>query len=386
MSFDSVEQYFLSTPSPSWRTARSEQITTFLHDQKKSGNCVAIVTSGGTTVPLERNTVRFLDNFSTGSRGAAAVEHLLKLGYAVIYLYRPGSIAPFARHFPNEFSNHLDLYFMKHLSIDEEPQYKVSLSLENEELHHLVEKAVRPYQESVRNNNILALSFETVDDYLFSLRLVSELVKPWRERVLFYLSAAVSDFYIPNAELTEHKMESSTGSLKLELLPTPKMLGVLRNEWAPNAFFVSFKLETNWDRLLKKARLSVEKYGMHVVVANELKSRYHEVLLVSKNEARRLIRPNEQTDIDASLVDAVVSMHFKYIATHSVSFPSKMGAHVHKYSRFHAWKRRYTPTQIVALMTLVHDHQIEIAAVLLGGVLSALLSFLPSTTNRISSR
>lgn len=74
MSFDTVEQYFLSTPSPSWRTARSEQINAFLQNQKKSGNCVAVVTSGGTTVPLERNTVRFLDNFSTGSRGAAAVE------------------------------------------------------------------------------------------------------------------------------------------------------------------------------------------------------------------------------------------------------------------------------------------------------------------------
>ena len=32
---------------------------------------VALVTSGGTTVPLERRTVRFIDNFSSGNRGAA---------------------------------------------------------------------------------------------------------------------------------------------------------------------------------------------------------------------------------------------------------------------------------------------------------------------------
>lgn len=119
---------------------------------------------------------------------------------------------------------------------------KITLSLEKEEMNHLAEKSIKPYRDALRNNSILALSFKTVDDYLFSLRLVSELVKPWRERVLFYLSAAVSDFYIPSTELTEHKMESSNGALKLELLPTPKMLGVLRNEWAPNAFFVSFKV------------------------------------------------------------------------------------------------------------------------------------------------
>eukprot|EP00041_Stephanoeca_diplocostata_P007735 m.111754 g.111754 ORF g.111754 m.111754 type:complete len:90 (+) comp17010_c0_seq2:97-366(+) len=36
---------------------------------------IVVVTSGGTTVPLEKNTVRFLDNFSTGNRGAASAEY-----------------------------------------------------------------------------------------------------------------------------------------------------------------------------------------------------------------------------------------------------------------------------------------------------------------------
>jgi len=34
----------------------------------------AVVQSGGTTVPLERETVRFLDNFSSGTRGAISAE------------------------------------------------------------------------------------------------------------------------------------------------------------------------------------------------------------------------------------------------------------------------------------------------------------------------
>ena len=40
---------------------------------------VVCVTSGGTTVPLEQNTVRFIDNFSSGERGCNSVEHFIKM-------------------------------------------------------------------------------------------------------------------------------------------------------------------------------------------------------------------------------------------------------------------------------------------------------------------
>lgn len=44
-----------------------------------SGRPVVCVTSGGTTVPLERACVRFIDNFSKGTRGALSVEQFLKV-------------------------------------------------------------------------------------------------------------------------------------------------------------------------------------------------------------------------------------------------------------------------------------------------------------------
>jgi hypothetical protein len=40
---------------------------------------VVCVTSGGTTVPLERNCVRFIDNFSRGLRGALSAERFLSV-------------------------------------------------------------------------------------------------------------------------------------------------------------------------------------------------------------------------------------------------------------------------------------------------------------------
>ena len=45
-------------------------VGTSIEQQRK----IVIITSGGTTVPLEKNTVRFIDNFSTGARGATSAE------------------------------------------------------------------------------------------------------------------------------------------------------------------------------------------------------------------------------------------------------------------------------------------------------------------------
>ena len=49
-----------------------EIIKKFLDE--KRGKEIVLVTSGGTAVPLEKQTVRFLDNFSTGNRGALSTE------------------------------------------------------------------------------------------------------------------------------------------------------------------------------------------------------------------------------------------------------------------------------------------------------------------------
>lgn len=49
-----------------------EKINEFINE--KRGQEIVLITSGGTAVPLEKQTVRFLDNFSTGNRGALSAE------------------------------------------------------------------------------------------------------------------------------------------------------------------------------------------------------------------------------------------------------------------------------------------------------------------------
>lgn len=70
-------------------------IQSFVQKCQETNVPVAVVTSGGTIVPLEKNMVRFIDNFSKGTRGAASAECFLAEGFAVAFLHRKGSRMPF---------------------------------------------------------------------------------------------------------------------------------------------------------------------------------------------------------------------------------------------------------------------------------------------------
>ena len=98
------------------------------------------------------------------------------------------------------------------------------------------------------------------------------------------MAAAVSDFYVPWERLPEHKIQSraaaagpgtgsgggETGGITIRLEQVPKMLGHVRKAWCTDAFTIGFKLETDPEILAFKAVSSLRKYGMHVVVGNEM--------------------------------------------------------------------------------------------------------------------
>ncbi|KAK7685913.1 Phosphopantothenate--cysteine ligase cab2 [Cerrena zonata] len=84
----SAENYFDTQPPPPNLDQEVARVREFVQRQLGGGRKVVLVTSGGTTVPLELNVVRFLDNFSAGTRGATSAEYFLKAGYAVIFMHR----------------------------------------------------------------------------------------------------------------------------------------------------------------------------------------------------------------------------------------------------------------------------------------------------------
>ena len=98
----------------------------------------------------------------------------------------------------------------------------------------------------------------------------------------------------------EHKIQSrEIDSLKIELMPVPKLLGHIKNVWNPKTLAVSFKLETDIKILKKKALGAIEKYQMDYVVANELQSRRWKVIIYTKEDEVEITTqdPNELIEV-----------------------------------------------------------------------------------------
>lgn len=130
---------------------------------------------------------------------------------------------------------------------------------------------------------LLEVPFVTISDYLHMLRCSSESLAAAGRKGLMFLAAAVSDFYVPFEDMAVHKIQSKGGSntLDLSLKPVPKTLGYVRDLWCPDAMSVSFKLETDSNMLMKKAKGSIARYNMHAVLANMLQNRYEEIHVVT---------------------------------------------------------------------------------------------------------
>ncbi|KAF9593435.1 hypothetical protein IFM89_022901 [Coptis chinensis] len=169
--------------------------------------------------------------------------------------------------------------------------------------------------KAVEGGFLLKLPFTTIFEYLQILQLVAKSMKSLGSLGMFYLAAAVSDFYVPWESMAEHKIQSASGPMDMRLTQVPKMLSVLRNEWSPMAFCISFKLETDSNILLKKADMALRKYKMNVVVANELLTRMEEVTVITSNE-RITVRKDKNPaydDVEKPLIDLLVERHSAYI-------------------------------------------------------------------------
>ena len=276
----SQKAFFEMNSAPPDLSTVSRKVSLFL-EKIPTNKTVVLVTSGGTTVRLERNTVRSIDNFSTGGRGSASCEHFLRRGCCVIFLHRRFSILPFQRNCRplfEELDDSLESFPDKIMSAATECRTRISLcAQENEDIR------------------LLSVPFSSVVEYLFYMRCIVTQLDPLGKRAMLYLAAAVSDFYIPEVEMARDKIQSTPEGLTLQLRAVPKMLAMVRSSWAPNIFFVSFKLETeSHNFLLMKAKRAMEKYGVDVVVANMLQNYKKEVTLITrKSESLRQVSDAE---------------------------------------------------------------------------------------------
>lgn len=343
------------------------------------------------------------------------MEEFLKRGYAVIHLWRKGSASPYGRvlskcimgkkSMPNEgisLSSLGKLFATGDVEEDQEDQlvqdvldaeknndpwlsdpssaigsddladsnkrnksrkqssYKGSVELHRRIVNSTpLHNALTERQRALEEGRILTVPFRSVEDYLAKLQMSSESLRSNQALAIFYLAAAVSDFYVPLSERSQHKIQSRAipdqkegdgallskeddGCLNLKLWPVPKVMGLLRFQWAPDAFVCSFKLETDKSILRQKAEGAVEKYGCHMVIGNLLKTRHDQVWVLapsdmesaledkndvsSENPSKRstvkdwpmheISKPktSEAEVLEGMIVEKVVQTHFEYIS------------------------------------------------------------------------
>ena len=296
-------------------------------------------------VPLERRTVRFIDNFSGGNRGASSAEYFIEHGYAVLFLYRKNSLQPFNRHLLlktelGDFLNYLELVpshqsctcnnnnnNLDHINNNNNnnsnsvyhslPSHnQVSVQVKGD-FNQKVAEHLQNYSKAKAEEKLYLETFITIHEYLWLLKDTSLSLRPLKANAMIYAAAAVSDFYIPISSMAENKIQSSGTGLSLVLDPVPKCLGLLCSEWIPQGFVISFKLETDPSILTCKISRSLSSYGQHVVVGNLL-STYKDTVVVHfssllSSPPITLHRPDHSFDLEETLIPLLISAHSKFI-------------------------------------------------------------------------
>jgi len=171
-------------------------------------------------------------------------------------MHRQFSLQPFSRHYSHSTNPFLDL-----LEIDEPPEGSAvvpSISVTSSKRDHLL-GVLKTYKSVQKAGTMLTLNFVTVNDYLWLLRAVSKELSVLGKEAMYYLAAAVSDFFLPRQKMvfyfpfwlvqtlltlpqSVHKIQSGKGSLHIEMDQVPKILKPMVAEWTRQGFVVSFKV------------------------------------------------------------------------------------------------------------------------------------------------
>jgi phosphopantothenate-cysteine ligase len=258
--------------------------------------------------------VRFIDNFSYGTRGSASAESFVQNSTAVIYMYRKKTLIPYERHLSN-----MDLLDCVSYSSSTHSDFKIDLT----KMHKNFSKIFDDYNKAKQRNLLIKVEYSSIFEYLALLEFICKELNVLKEKAIVYLAAAVSDFYLPLDQMPKNKIQSSVDGLTLNLKPVPKVLGQLKSNWCPNAFVISFKLETDESLLIKKSIKALDKYKHNLVIANILETRRSQVIVIEANQDYRQnvinlagveesVNDDCDHEIETDLVELVLKLHSNY--------------------------------------------------------------------------
>lgn len=305
----STEQFYAIQDPPNNLPEVDVKVKEFISSLTHVDNSkLVVVTSGGTVAPLEKKTIRFVDNFSAGTRGSVSTEYFLENGYHVLFLFRENSLQPFVHRWNKYVLDYIQESPQGHLEI--KPEYETG-----------IKETLKRHNKYKAAGKLFKVSYRTLSEYLFYLRTICTHCNGLGSKVCFYLAAAVSDFFIPDCEMVEHKIQSRGNELVLNMHQVPKVLKTLVADWVPSSFVVTFKLETDSTLLKTKAYYAIDCYGHDLVIGNILETRKFTVTLYRKDDPgsfQVITLDQSQMDrgqeIEEYIVQSVKESHDKFIA------------------------------------------------------------------------
>lgn len=143
-----------------------KRMAEFAERHGAAGRRVVLITSGGTKVPLESRTVRFLDNFSSGRRGASSAEYFLDSGYAVVFLHRHRSLYPYTRLYTG-------VNLLDSLKFEHSDDGSGRVFVDQKELPNIA-AVLKRYEAVKAAGLLLPVEFNTLSDYLHLLKAAAQ--------------------------------------------------------------------------------------------------------------------------------------------------------------------------------------------------------------------
>lgn len=114
-------------------------------------------------------------------------------------MHRQFSLQPFSRHYSHSTNPFLD-FLEVNPSISSTSSNSSDITVTESKRAELLE-TLKAYKEAHHADMIHTLTFVTVNDYLWLLRAVSQELSVLGRGALYYLAAAVSDFFLPRQKM-----------------------------------------------------------------------------------------------------------------------------------------------------------------------------------------
>lgn len=115
-------------------------------------------------------------------------------------MHRQFSLQPFSRHYSHSTHPFLDFLDIDDTSPSTDASSSSQISVRPSERAQLLE-VLTTYKAVQRAGTLFTLTFVTVNDYLWLLRAVSQEMGVLGRSCLYYLAAAVSDFFLPRQKM-----------------------------------------------------------------------------------------------------------------------------------------------------------------------------------------